>query len=184
MNADRPRIRCSRNRNNLILLLALLPACCAPKPPAPAPVATLPLPPPPPAPRPARPVLHATWSFDSDAESCTAIARAGATQLQIVVRPGGPIRLSLSLPMEPPARPVARFAGPAGRWLIAGAHAGRREAIFPLDHNEGGLSRILMLLSGGTFDLQPPEDDLPILLLPGSGHDGDRWFACARHHVI
>ncbi|HVC63431.1 MAG TPA: hypothetical protein VND19_24090 [Acetobacteraceae bacterium] len=123
------------------------------------------------------------WSFRTGPDACIALAKAGSTSLQIAVRPEGLIRLSMSLPGDPPARPVGHFNGPAGHWLIFGTHAGRREAIFVLGRDEISLSRILMLLSGGVLNLEPAREDLPILVLPESGVEGQEWFACARRSV-
>jgi hypothetical protein len=165
-----------------ILLLALAPACCAPHHPAPKPAEPAPLPPPPPAP-PERPVLHATWSFQTGPNACLALARAGAANLRITVHPEGPIRLTMSVPDDAPTKPVAHFSGPAGHWLLGGSHAVPREASFFLARDEVSLSRILMLLSGGVLNLEPSEDDVPILSLPASGAEGQEWFACARDSV-
>lgn len=164
----------------IVLLFTLLPACCAspPKPAEPAPEA-----PPPPRPHAARPILRAAWSFQTGPDACIALAKAGSTSLQIVVRPEGLIRLGLSLPGDAPGRPVASFSGSAGRWQILGTHAGRREVLFTLGRDEFSLSRILMLLSGGLLNLEPAGEDLPILSLPESGAEGQKWFACARHSV-
>ena len=85
---------------------------------------------------------------------------------------------------DAPITPVVHFSGPAGRWLMLGAHAGPREALFTLDRNEISLSRILILLSGGILDLEPSVEDLPILSLPESGAEGQDWFACVRRIVI
>ena len=143
----RPRQRPGPRRPSMLaLLLALLPACCtSPPAPAPTPAAALPEPPPPPPPVPAaRPVLHAAWSFQSEPDACVAVARAGAASLEIAVPRDGPIRLTLALPGSRPTRPVARFQGPAGRWLIPGTHAGRRLDLFTLARDETSLSRILV----------------------------------------
>lgn len=169
--------------NRFVLLLVLLLACCAPTPPAPKPPEQ-----PPPAPPPqvhaARPVLRATWSFQSASDTCTAIASSGTTSLQIVIRPEGMIRLRLSLPVAAPDKAEARFNGPAGHWQIQGDHVDHREVWFSLPRNETSLSRILMLLSGGLLNLEPARADVPVLSLPGSGAEGQHWFTCARRNVI
>ncbi len=165
-------------------MLALLPACCAAPRPAPQPVEPAAEAPPPPPAHTARPTLRAAWSFQTGPDACVALAKAGSASLQIAVRPEGLIRLTMSLPVDAPAKPVAHFSGPAGRWLIQGAHTGRRDVLFTLDRNAASLSRILMLLSGGALNLEPPGEDLPILLLPESGAGGQQWFACVRRIVI
>ena len=172
-----------RVRSMFVLLLALSPACCTTTPPAPKPAESAREVLGPPAPRAARPVLHAAWSFQTEPDACTAVAKAGATSLQISVRRQGPIRLTMSVPGDAPAKPAARFNGPAGRWLIAGSPAGRRQDLFTLARDETSLSRILMLLSGGTLNLEPPGEDLSILSLPESGAEGQQWFACVRRIV-
>jgi len=174
------RFRGSRRQRTIVLLLALLPACCTPppKPAEPAPAA-----PPPPQPHAARPVLRAAWSFQAGPDACIALAKAGSTSLQIVVRPEGPLRLGMSLPGDAPDKPVARFSGSAGYWQILGTHAGRREVLFSLARNETSLSRLLMLLSGGMLNLEATGEGLPILSLPESGAEGREWFACARRSV-
>jgi hypothetical protein len=173
----------SRLRSMFVLLLALSPACCATTPPPPEPAAPAPEVLGPPAPPAVRPVLHAAWSFHTEPDACIAVARASAASLQIAVRREGLIRLTMSLPGDAPAKPVVRFNGPAGRWMIPGTPAGRRQDLFTLARNETSLSRILVLLSGGTLDLQPPGEDLPILSLPESGANGQQWFACVRRIV-
>jgi hypothetical protein len=177
------RFRGSRRRTSFVLLLALSPACCAPPQPPPKPaepaVEVLPSPPP----LPARPILRAAWSFQTGPDACIAFAKAGSASLQIAVRPEGLIRLAVALPGYAPDKPVAHFSGPAGHWLIMGTQVRHREAVFTLGRDETSLSRILMLLSGGTLNLEPPDDDLPILSLPESGAEGQEWFVCARGSV-
>lgn len=165
------------------LLLALLPACCTAPQPAPKPAeptSAVQAPPPPHV----RPVLHAAWSFQTGSDACVAVAKAGAASLQIAVRREGLIRLTLSLPGAPPPRPVARFIGPAGRWVVQGSPAGRHDVLFTLGRNNTSLSRILMMLSGGVVSLEPPGEDSPILSLPESGPEGQQWFTCVRGIVI
>jgi hypothetical protein len=163
-------------------LLALVPASCSTPPPPPKPAE-----PPPeavaPPPRPVRPILHAAWSFQTGPDACVAVAKAGPASLQVAVRRAGLIRLTVSLPGGAPRRPVARFAGPAGRWLISGSNPVHREALFTLERNDASLSRILILLSGGTLNLEPPGEDFPILSLPETGAEGQQWFTCVRRIV-
>src|ERR1700728_1113901 len=98
----------SRRPSMLVLLLALLPVCCAapqapPKPPESVPEVQAP-----PPPRAAHPILRAAWAFHTTPDACTALAKGGAASLQISVRREGPIRLSIALPGDDPAKPVAR----------------------------------------------------------------------------
>jgi len=112
------------------------------------------------------------------------LAKAAGTSLLVTIRPTGPIRLVVSLPVPPPERPSVRFSGPAGQWSIqGGGPAGRLQAVFPLPRNDAALGRILILLSGGTLAIGPSEAGLPILSLPESGAEGQQWFLCARHSV-
>lgn len=182
-----PRLRTPLALPIAASLIALALACCAPAPPPPAPAATapLPLPPPPPA---EHPVLRAAWSFQATQDACVALAKAGPASLRIAIRPDGLIRLTLSLPGETGARPVARFSGPAGHWQMEGSLLPARRsasslATFSLARNDTSLGRILMLLSGGLLELGPPKSGLPILALPESGDDGRQWFVCARRSV-
>jgi hypothetical protein len=164
------------------LPLALLPACCStpppPKPAEPAPASQST----PPA-HIARAILRAAWSFQAEPDACIALAKAGAASLRIAVPREGLIRLTMSVPGDAPARPVVHFNGPAGRWLIPGTPAGRRLNQFALARDEASVSRVLMLLSGGTLNLGPPAQNLPILALPESGAEGQQWFACVRQIV-
>lgn len=138
----------------------------------------------PPPPRPARPALHADWSFQTRPNACLAVAAAGRTRLEVIVRRDGPVRLTVALPVEESGKPVAHFHGPAGAWTVPGWHAGSREIVFNLGHDMNSLSRVLMLLSGGVLDLRSPGNRLPVVTLSPSGADGQRWFACARGIVI
>ncbi len=161
----------------------LLAASCASQP------AKLPPPPPeppPPPPRAVRPMVHAGWSFQTSSDACIAVAASGRTKVEVTVRRKTPIRLSVALATATAAtgNPVAHFHGPAGTWAIRGGHAGDRELMFVMGHDEASLSRVLMLLSGGVLDLQSPDKDLPVITLMESGADGQRWFRCARGIVI
>lgn len=176
------RFRGPRLWRTIILLLALVPVCCTSPHPAPKPAEPAPEPPPPPR-HAARPTLRAAWSFQAGPDACVALAKAGGTSLRITVHPEGLVRLTMSVPGDAPDRPVAHFNGPAGHWLLLGSHVGRSEALFTLGRDEISLSRILMLLSGGTLNLEPPDEDLPILSLPESGAEGQAWFVCARNSV-
>jgi hypothetical protein len=167
----------------IVLLLALLPACCAAPQPTPPPAEPAPEQQPAPPAQAARPILRAAWSFRTGSDAYAATARAGPTSLQVVVRREGLIRLTMSLSRDAPPAPVAHFSGPAGRWLVPGRQAGRRVVLFTLGRNETSLSRILMLLSGGALNREPPGEDLPILSLPEPGAEGQQWFACVRSIV-
>ena len=131
--------------------------------------------------------MRAAWSFQAAQDSCVALARAGSASLRILISADGMIRLTLTMPGQSGATPVARFNGPAGNWLMKGALLPSRQsallATFSLPRNDTSLSRILMLLSGGMLELGPADAGLPILALPESGDDGRQWFICARRSV-
>jgi len=183
MLARHRRVGCPRLRALLAPLLALaLASCASPPPPPQQPAAAVPLPPPPPPP--ATPtVLRANWAFHATESMCNAVASSRAASLTIVVRPEGMVRLELSLPRPPPARPTAHFAGPAGQWAVAGAASNHGQAVFLLPRNEQSLGRLLILLSGGTLALDGAEPALPVLALPESGPAGREWFDCAKRSV-
>ncbi|HET8997812.1 MAG TPA: hypothetical protein VFN42_14180 [Acetobacteraceae bacterium] len=146
-------------------------------------------PPPPPQPPPARPVaerprLHPVWSFQTGPNACLAVATAGHTRLLVAVRRKQPIRLSVTTPYDTAGQAVAHFHGPAGAWIASGWHAGGHEIVFTLGRDMDSLSRVLMLLSGGVMDLDAPEKNLPIFILPAAGPHGQQWFGCARKLVI
>lgn len=164
----------------LFPLVILAVASCAPsKPPSPA--ASIPAPPPPPPARVVRPQLHASWSFQTTQDACVAMARAGTARFTITVHSTGPVRLTLTLPTEPPERAIGRFSGTAGSWEIGPAAVYRHAAIFALPRTETTLSRVLVLLSGGQLALE--RSDAAILDLPESGPAGRHWFRCARQSV-
>lgn len=140
----------------------------------------MPLPPPPPV---QRRVLHAVWAFQVTPEACTAQARAGNAGLQVTVRREGAIRLVVSLPGVPPLKPVARFAGPAGRWTVGGTSLGHGQSAFLLPRSDSTLSKLLILLSGGVVEADPDLESAPILAVPESGDGGRQWFDCARRSV-
>jgi hypothetical protein len=175
----------------LVLLSLCLAACMPTPPPPPLPEAALPPPPPPPPPPPHQ-VLHATWVFAATQEECQATARAPRTDLAIGIRHATPLRLLLSVPRPPgvtdrPATLRARFSGPAGTWALGGSLTPRSASTMggtvPLGADDVALSRLLLMLSGGMLTLESPVMGLPTLVLPPSGADGSRWFACVRERL-
>ena len=164
------------------ILAALLLGSCTkpaapPLPPPPAVEAPPPTPPP-------RPVLHAGWSFQTGPSVCVAVAAAGHIRLLVAVRRSGPVRITVTVPLDVSGRPVAHFRGPAGAWSLTGWKAGKREFGFNLPRSVDSLSHVLILLSGGTMDLESQGEAIPRLDLAASGADGQRWFTCARRLVI
>lgn len=159
-----------------VLLLVL--AACATPPPAP-PAQSLPLPPPPP---PIRSSVHATWTFQRRPHECEATARAGAVSLRIVAREARPVLLTLSpLASDAPHWLRLRFAGPAGTWAIEAAAPHGHSAVASFGPGTTGLSRLLIMLSGGTLTPEQPAAGLPAIVLPPSGADGTHWFDCVQH---
>ena len=130
-------------------------------------------------------MLHATWHFQPTPDNCRATVQAGRVTLAISAGHAGPIRLVLSQP-APEAGPLApgtrvqlRFTGPAGTWQISGAATRDNAAVFSFGAGEDALSRLLIMLSGGTIDPEAP--GLPLISLPASNADGTIWFTCVRH---
>ena len=180
MRSNFRRLRRFRCRTTQVLAVVLALASCAP-PPAPPQATVLPEPPPSTPVRPVRPVLHAAWSFQATPEACIAQAKAGPASLSVAIRQTGPIRLTLTLPVDPPDQALARFSGPAGSWDIRAAAIHHHGASFILPRTDTSLGRILILLSGG--QLIPEQTEAPILSLPESGAAGRHWFGCARYSV-
>jgi hypothetical protein len=162
------------------LLALTLAACTSPSaPPQPAPAPSLPLPPPPPPA--SRPIAHASWSFQRLANECRATARAGRISLAVIARSGHPIVLVLSpVGPLPNHRLTLRFAGAAGNWAVEAAAASTHAAVASFGPGDTGLSRLLIMLSGGTVVPEHPATDLPPINLPPSGADGANWFGCVR----
>ena len=159
------------------LLLALALAACTPAPPAPPAESALPLPPPPPPA--ARPVARAAWTFQRLPKECRATARAGRFSLTVLARDSHPILLILA--PAPHRRLELRFAGPAGTWAIEATAPPGHPAAASFGPGDTGLSRLLIMLSGGTLSPQPPAARLPPIGLPPSGPEGTRWFDCVRN---
>jgi hypothetical protein len=163
-----------------LLALALAACTALPAPPQPAPPPSLPLPPPPP-PAP-RLVAHASWSFQRGPNECRATARAGRISLAVIARGGHPIVLVLSpVGPLPHHRLTLRFAGAAGNWTVEAAATGGHAAVALFGPGDTGLSRLLIMLSGGTVIPEHPAADLPLISLPPSGADGAHWFGCVRN---
>lgn len=181
IRSPHPARRCSdrpRARVLFFVLIALALTACATSRPAP--------PPPPaparPLPRPApRGVAHASWTFQQQPDECRATARAGHFNLSVVARATDPILLILS-----PVRRLRhgrlelQFTGPAGKWALSAAETRYHAAIASFGSGDTGLSRLLLMLSGGTVTAGPAASGVPLLKLPPSGADGGRWFGCVR----
>jgi hypothetical protein len=169
----------------LAFLSLTLAGCQHAQPPAskPAPAPVVEAPPPPTH----REAIRALWTFRAGESACTAIASGGHMGLTAIVRRTGSMHLSVALPAAAAARlgrtvPV-QFTGPAGNWQLRGARARRSvEISLPLD--DVALSRVLVLLSGGTLAVGDINQRVPSLRLPAAGDAGRHWFECTRDQLI
>jgi hypothetical protein len=143
----------------------------------------------------AREVVRAQWVFKANGDLCSARAVGRATELTVTVRRGQPVQLVIAhaarqpTPDAPPATvarvPVQlRFAGQAGNWQAAAVMAGEASVASTLPLDDLSLSRIVMLLSGGTLELADPAVQFPIIQLPVSGVEGQTWFNCTRDKLF
>jgi hypothetical protein len=135
--------------------------------------------------RPPSPVPRANleWTFESSGDECVATARAAANSLGVTVRRGMPIRLVISLGRPIPAKVPIRFAGSAGGWQALALQAGRQQLAVDLGPDETALSRLLVLLSGGTMDVGGRDQVIIALTIPSSDGKGQVWFDCARNRL-
>ena len=168
------------NRAGAALALALvISACTAPQPEPPPREETM-APATPVVPPITRPVLRGTWRFDQDAATCVATLVAARDTLTVSVRRNAPVRLALTLNEPPPATARLRFAGSGGRWQIVAQRAGARSLAGTLGTGDLALSRVLVLLGGGTLEIGEAEQGLPAISLPAAGEQGQAWFDCGR----
>jgi hypothetical protein len=132
-------------------------------------------------------VVRTTWTFHSSDEECTAIAAAPGTSLQVTVRRDAPIRLVVALAPAPATRPVTaplRFNGSAGSWQVTARRTAARQFTVALGSDDTALSRILILLSGGTLELGRPPQPIVSLAISPSDTQGQTWFDCARGKML
>jgi hypothetical protein len=129
-----------------------------------------------------------SWTTFRAADSgCTATASGGHLGLTATVRRTGSMRVSVALPAKMAARlgrmVRVQFTGPAGDWQLRGVRAPRSvEIVLPLD--DVALSRVLVLLSGGTLAVGSTGQGVPSLRLPAAGDAGRHWFECTRDQLI
>ena len=136
----------------------------------------------PPAARPA-PVRsqRAAWTFESGSEQCIASADAGAASVRVTVRRNAAAELLVSLATQAPASLVPlHFSGPAGDWQVQARRSSARALGVTLGTDNTALSHVLVLLSGGTFDVGPPERPIASFVIAPSDARGQAWFDCAR----
>jgi hypothetical protein len=150
-----------------------------PQPPPPAPPQ-----PPPPAPVAPAPVTS-HWSFDGGA--CSAKASGPGLSLDVIAS-----SIQLSLVIHPTRRvshrvntdvPVA-FTGRSGNWTLAGRVTDVRQIAAVSPMSEDAVSRVLVLLSGGTIRINNGHAGLPILRVPDAGQPGRTWFECVKQRLF
>lgn len=143
-------------------------------------------PPPEPVKPPPVPLLHAEWSFSSRGDECLATATAGATALRISVRRDLAIRLTISLAKQYEYEPIVplRFVGPAGTWQVTSRAYGTSLLGVTLGSDNTALSHILVLLSGGTFNVGLPPHAVVSMVIKPSDTSGQNWFDCAREQLM
>jgi hypothetical protein len=134
-------------------------------------------------PSPVPPRANLEWTFESGSDECVATARAAANSLGVTVRRGIPIRLVISLGRPIPAKVAIRFAGSAGGWQALALQAGKQQLAVDLGPDETALSRLLVLLSGGTMDVGGRDQAIISLTIPPSDGKGQLWFDCARNRL-
>jgi hypothetical protein len=165
---------------NFALMALALTACATQQSAAPPPPSPTRAPPPRPPPAP-RAVAHATWTFERQPDECRATAHAGHLTLSVVAHDARPIVLTLSpVPPRPHGHLELHFTGPAGNWELTAAKTRYRSAVASFGSGDIGLSRLLLMLSGGTVTAGPAGSGVPLLSLPPSGAEGGRWFDCVR----
>jgi hypothetical protein len=134
---------------------------------------------------PSRLTIRTTWAFQADEGRCVATAAAAAASLVVTIRRDLPIRLVLSLPLVPvPTAATLRFAGTAGNWEVPGGRTAAHQVTALLGADEVALSRVLVLLSGGTLDVEDPGRPVALLAIAPSASSGQRWFDCARAEMF
>lgn len=137
-----------------------------------------------PVPRPAtRPLLRGAWRFEQDAAACTATVVAGRDTLTVGIRRNEPVRLTLALAEPAPPTARLRFSGSSGNWQIVAQQAGARSLVATLGADTLALSRLLVLLGGGTLEIGEPDQALPAIGLPAAGEQGQTWFDCGRDRL-
>ena len=125
--------------------------------------------------------MRATWAFESGSEQCVASADAGTASVRVTVRRHAAVELLVSLAQVVPASAVPlHFSGPAGDWQVLARRNAARVLGVTLGTDNTALSHVLVLLSGGTFDVGPPERLIASFVIAPSDTRGQAWFDCAR----
>lgn len=150
-----------------------------PQPPPPAPLQ-------PPSPVPVAPAPVASrWSFDRSACSAKASGpglsldvTASSDQLSLVIHSVRRVSQRANTDV-----PVA-FTGRSGNWTLAGRVANVRQIAAVSPMSEDAVSRVLVLLSGGTIRISNGRAGLPILRVPDAGQPGRTWFECVKQRLL
>jgi hypothetical protein len=150
-----------------------------PQPPPPAP----PQPPPPPPVAPAP--VASNWSFDRTA--CSAKASGPGLSLDVTAS-SAELRLVLHMARRVSLRantdvPIA-FTGRSGNWTLAGRLAVPRQLTAASPMSEDAVSRVLVLLSGGTIRISNGRSGLPPLRVPDAAQAGRSWFECVKQRLF
>ena len=132
-----------------------------------------------------RVVVRANWTFSSGDEECTALAAAGGNSLAVTVRRDAPIRVAITLaaPAQVPVAAQLHFTGQASNWQAMAKRSSLRQVAVSLGADEDALSRILVLLGGGTLEVGPSPQPITFNIGP-SDAQGQDWFDCARAKAL
>lgn len=145
--------------------------------------------PPRPAPRhPASKTVQAHWLGTGDA-TCPETARLKASNLTIILRQPKLSEITISLALLHSRMRSAHgkklsltFQNKQTKWDVKGRLKDKQVA-FTLPSNAESLSKILVLMSGGTLHLRSPRVKY-LIQVPPAGPSEQRWFDCARIKVV
>jgi hypothetical protein len=135
-------------------------------------------------------VLQLAWSFEKTPSRCLAKAVGAGAALAIAVSRNTGVKLRLTFPgvvvsgASARTKAILRFRGPAGHWELQGSNIGYVTVSVESASDEVSLGRVLMLLDGGTLDVNVPGPALPSLRVPPAGANGTSWFDCARAQML
>ena len=131
-------------------------------------------------------VVRTSWAFSASDEECTAQAAAAGNSLAVTVSRDTPIRVAVTLaaPVQAPATAQLRFTGPAGGWQAIARRVAPRQVAVTLGADETALSRVLVLLSGGTLEVGAPAQPITTFNIGPSEAPGQDWFDCARAKTL
>jgi hypothetical protein len=133
------------------------------------------------------PPIRTAWTFQASDTACVAVAAAAGTSLLVSIRRDAPIRAVVALETPAahgPASVPLRFTGPAGAWQVAAHRSAARRFTVTLGADDTALSRVLILLSGGTLELGEPAQPIVALSIGASDTQGQAWFDCARGKLL